>query len=96
MAADTGPIGGNLSHEFIILADTGESKIYTDKRIFDVDSSSTLLEQNSLKKLRQEFEKFYSVTDEKFNKEEFEKAVPEEFRVNTKGIEVGHIFLFWR
>ena len=36
MAADTGPIGGNLSHEFVILADTGESKIYTDKRIFDV------------------------------------------------------------
>ena len=36
MAADTGPIGGNLSHEFIILADTGESKIYTDRRIFDV------------------------------------------------------------
>ena len=94
MAADTGPIGGNLSHEFIILADTGESKIYTDKRIFDVDSSSTLIEQNSLKKLRQEFEKFYSVTDEKFNKEEFENAVPEEFRVNTKGIEVGHIFYF--
>ena len=94
MAADTGPIGGNLSHEFIILADTGESKIYTDKRIFDVDSSSTLIEQNSLKKLRQEFEKFYSVTDEKFNKEEFEKVVPEEFRLNTKGIEVGHIFYF--
>ena len=38
MAADTGPIGGNLSHEFIILADTGESKIYTDKRIFNVNS----------------------------------------------------------
>jgi len=94
MAADTGPIGGNLSHEFIILADTGESKIYTDKRLFDVDSSSTLIEQTSLKKLRQQFEKFYSVTDEKFNKEEFEKAVPEEFRVNTKGIEVGHIFYF--
>ena len=37
MAADTGPIGGNLSHEFIILAETGESKIYTDKRIFDVN-----------------------------------------------------------
>ena len=39
--ADTGPIGGNLSHEFIILADTGESKIYTDRRIFEVDSSNT-------------------------------------------------------
>ncbi len=94
MAADTGPIGGNLSHEFIILADTGESKIYTDKRIFDVNSSSTLLEKNPLTDLRQQYEKFYSVTDEKFDQKEFEKVVPEEFRVNTKGIEVGHIFYF--
>ena len=94
MAADTGPIGGNLSHEFIILADTGESKIYTDKRIFDVDSSKTILDKDSLSTLRKQYEKFYSVTDEKFNKDEFEKSVPEEFRVNTKGIEVGHIFYF--
>ena len=94
MAADTGPIGGNLSHEFIILADTGESKIYTDKRIFEVDSSSTKLEKSSLNKLRNNYQKFYAVTDEKFNKEEFENKVPNEFRVNTKGIEVGHIFYF--
>ncbi len=94
MAADTGPIGGNLSHEFIILADTGESKIYTDKRIFDVDSSKTILDKVSLNILRNQYEKFYSVTDEKFNKDEFEKSVTEEFRVNTKGIEVGHIFYF--
>ena len=94
MAADTGPIGGNLSHEFIILADTGESKIYTDKRIFDVDSSKTILDKESLDILRKQYEKFYSVTDEKFNKDEFEKSVAEEYRVNTKGIEVGHIFYF--
>ena len=94
MAADTGPIGGNLSHDFIILADTGESKIYTDKRIFDVDSSKTILDKESLGVLRKQYEKFYSVTDEKFNKDEFEKSVAEEYRVNTKGIEVGHIFYF--
>ena len=94
MAADTGPIGGNLSHEFIILADTGESKIYTDKRIFDVNSDKTKLEKNSLNELRLNYEKFYSVTDEKFNKSEFEKNVPQEFRLQTKGIEVGHIFYF--
>ena len=94
MAADTGPIGGNLSHEFIILAETGESKIYTDKRIFDVDYASTLLENTSLAKLRNDYEKFYSVTDEKFNKDDFENKVPNEYRVNTKGIEVGHIFYF--
>ena len=94
MAADTGPIGGNLSHEFIILAETGESKIYTDKRIFDVNSDNTKLEKSSLNELREKYEKFYAVTDEKFNKNEFEKNVSEEFRLQTKGIEVGHIFYF--
>ena len=94
MAADTGPIGGNLSHEFIILADTGESKIFTDKRIFDLSSEGTDLEKSSLEKMRKTYEQFYSVTDEKFNKDEFEKMVTEENRLITKGIEVGHIFYF--
>ena len=94
MAADTGPIGGNLSHEFVILAETGESKIFTDKRIFDVTSKNTKLEKQSLKNLRENFEKYYAVTDEKFNEKEFNHKVPEEFRLNTKGIEVGHIFYF--
>ena len=94
MAADTGPIGGNLSHEFIILADTGESKIFTDKRIFDLTSEGTNLEKSSLEQMRKKYEQFYSVTDEKFNKEEFEKMVFEKNRLITKGIEVGHIFYF--
>ena len=94
MSADTGPIGGNLSHEFIILAETGESKIYTDKRIFEVNTNKTKLEKNSLNEMRKKYEKYYAVTDEKFNKHEFEKNVSEQFRLNTKGIEVGHIFYF--
>ena len=94
MAADTGPIGGNLSHEFIILADTGESKIFTDKRIFDLTSEGTNLEKSSLELMRKKYEQFYSVTDEKFNKDEFEKMVSEQNRLTTKGIEVGHIFYF--
>ena len=94
MAADTGPIGGNLSHEFIILAETGESKIFTDKRIFEVDSSKTTIDKNSLINLRKDFEKYYAVTDEKFSKDEFENNVLEENRLQTKGIEVGHIFYF--
>ena len=94
MAADTGPIGGNLSHEFIILAETGESKIFTDKRIFDLNNNDSKLEKKSLEDLRKRYEKFYSVTDEKFNKEKFEKKVLEENRLITKGIEVGHIFYF--
>ena len=94
MAADTGPIGGNLSHEFIILAETGESKIFTDKRIFDVETGDIEVEKKSLENLRKKYEQFYSVTDEKFNKEEFEKTVDEDNRLITKGIEVGHIFYF--
>ena len=94
MAADTGPIGGNLSHEFVILADTGESKIFTDKRIFDLDNKDSTIDKESLKNLRKKYEQFYSVTDEKFNKNDFEKEVSEENRLITKGIEVGHIFYF--
>jgi prolyl-tRNA synthetase len=94
MAADTGPIGGNLSHEFIILADTGESKIFTDKRIFELNSDGSVIDKESLNELRKKYEQFYSVTDEKFSKEEFEKEVKEENRLITKGIEVGHIFYF--
>ena len=94
MAADTGPIGGSLSHEFVILADTGESKIFTDKRIFDLTSEGTELEKSSLESLRKKYEQYYSVTDEKFNKDQFEKMVTEENRLITKGIEVGHIFYF--
>jgi len=94
MAADTGPIGGNLSHEFIILADTGESKIFTDKRIFNLNSVGTKVEKKSLEELRKKYQQFYAVTDEKFNKNEFEEKVSEENRLITKGIEVGHIFYF--
>ena len=94
MAADTGPIGGNLSHEFIILAETGESKIFSDKRIFEVNYDSTTLEKDSLDDLRKRYEAFYSVTDEKFDKKEFENKVTKENRLITKGIEVGHIFYF--
>ncbi len=94
MAADTGPIGGNLSHEFVILADTGESKIFTDKAIFKVNNDDTKIEKKSLEDLRKKYEKFYAVTDEKFDKKEFEEKVKEENRLITKGIEVGHIFYF--
>ena len=58
MAADTGPIGGNLSHEFIILADTGESKIYTDKRIFEVNNKDAKVEKNSLKNIKKNIKNF--------------------------------------
>ena len=94
MAADTGPIGGNISHEFVVLAETGESKIYTDKNIFEVDHTDCYLEKESLEDLRKKFDNYYAVTDEKYNKIEFDKLVRKENQIETKGIEVGHIFYF--
>ena len=94
MAADTGPIGGDLSHEFIILAETGESKIYADKNIFEIDLNKYKFNDHSLQKMREDFSNIYAVTDEKFNKDKFDKEVKKENQVITKGIEVGHIFYF--
>ena len=94
MARDTGPIGGDLSHEFIILAETGESKIYADKNIFEIDLLQYKLNDASLKKMRDDFTKIYAVTDEKYKKEDFDKNVKKENQMTTKGIEVGHIFYF--
>ncbi len=94
MAADTGPIGGELSHEFVILAETGESKIYADKNIFQIDFSQYHFEEKSLKKMREDFSKIYAVTDEKYEKDEFDKNVNKENQMVTRGIEVGHIFYF--
>ena len=94
MAADTGPIGGDLSHEFVILADTGESDIYADKKIFEIDPNQYKSDDISLKKMREDFTKIYAVTDEKFKKEDFNKFVENKNQIITKGIEVGHIFYF--
>ena len=94
MAADTGPIGGDLSHEFIILAETGESQIYTDKRIFEIDLSKYEFTNNSLSQMRKDFSNFYAVTDEKFDEKKFNETVNKNNQIRTKGIEVGHIFYF--
>ena len=92
MAADTGPIGGDLSHEFIVLADTGESEIYADKKIFEIDLNKYSGTEVSLQKMREDYAKIYSVTDDKFNEKEFNEKVKKENQLKTKGIEVGHIF----
>ena len=94
MAADTGPIGGDLSHEFVILAETGESQIFADKNIFEINLNQYEFNDSSLKKMREDFSQIYAVTDEKFKKEDFNEKVKRENQVITKGIEVGHIFYF--
>ena len=78
MAADTGPIGGDLSHEFVILAETGESQIYADKNIFEINLNQYEFNNSSLKKMREDFSQIYAVTDEKFKKEDFNEKVKRE------------------
>ena len=94
MAADTGPIGGELSHEFIILADTGESNVYTDKNIFDINTDKYSFDEKSLEKMRNDFSSCYAVTDEKFNENDFDLKVKKNNQISAKVIEVGHIFYF--
>ena len=94
MAADTGPIGGDLSHEFIILAETGESQIYADKKIFEIDLNKYEFEDTSLAQMRKDFTDVYAVTDEKYNEKKFNVSVDKKDQIKTKGIEVGHIFYF--
>ncbi len=94
MAADTGPIGGDLSHEFIIIAETGESKIYTDKSIFKIDLNNYSFSSASLEKMVNDYSSVYAVTDDKFKKDDFDKKVSKQNQIITKGIEVGHIFYF--
>ena len=94
MAADTGPIGGDLSHEFVILAETGESQIFADKRIFEIDLNKYDFTDDSLSKVRKDFTSFYAVTDEKFSEKKFNEQVDNKNQIKTKGIEVGHIFYF--
>jgi prolyl-tRNA synthetase len=94
MAADTGPIGGDLSHEFIILADTGESQIFTSKKILDLKISDFENDSKSLAKMVKSYTGIYSATDEKFNQSDFDKSVEKKDQLITRGIEVGHIFYF--
>ena len=70
MSADTGPIGGDLSHEFIILAETGESQIYADKKIFEINLDRYSFSDESLQKMREDFSSVYAVTDEKYKEKE--------------------------
>ena len=94
MAADTGPIGGDLSHEFVILAETGESQIYADKDIFEINLNKYKLSDESLEKMRDDFAKIYAVTDEKLKSQNLMKKLKRQNQIVTKGIEVGHIFYF--
>ena len=94
MEAESGPIGGNLSHEFIILANTGESKVYIDKRILDLEIPEQVDYHNDAKNIVEEWTKYYSVTDDMYDQGIYENKVSKENRMEMRGIEVGHVFFF--
>jgi prolyl-tRNA synthetase len=93
MAADSGPIGGDMSHEFIILAETGESEVYYHKDWLDVDVLSQDIDiDGDLQPIVDSFLSRYAATDEKHDPSTC--PVPEADLITTRGIEVGHIFYF--
>lgn len=94
MKADTGPIGGDLSHEFIVLAQTGESDVFVDNEWLEFDALSMDINYNQ--PLQDQFEKLssiYAATDEMHDENGLDEDVKTNL-ISTKGIEVGHIFYF--
>ncbi len=97
MRAETGPIGGNMSHEFLILAETGESEVFFDRAFHDKDWSAFSIDyddREAVAAVVDEFTSMYAATEEMHDAARFEEQVPQERRVSGRGIEVGHIFFF--
>jgi prolyl-tRNA synthetase len=93
MKADTGPIGGDLSHEFIIIADTGESEVYLEKELLDYKGFIDDVDYDSnLQNIVDKYTSFYAATDEKHDAKAYDKDLNN--LIKAKGIEVGHIFHF--
>ena len=93
MAADSGPIGGDMSHEFLILADTGESKVFCHKDILSFDLPNDNIDYNEdFQPIVDKWTELYAATDEKHNLSQ-ESLLAEDL-VSARGIEVGHIFYF--
>jgi prolyl-tRNA synthetase len=96
MRAETGPIGGEDSHEFLILADTGESQVFFDRDFYDMDWTEFTIDYDDVAavgKLVADFTSKYAATDDKHEAAQFEK-LPADRRLSGRGIEVGHIFFF--
>ena len=95
MRAESGPIGGDMSHEFIIMADTGESQVFCHADCFDYNVLEELVDyQSDLEPLVSRWTDLYAATDEQHDSSEFERSVPPDKRCEARGIEVGHIFYF--
>jgi prolyl-tRNA synthetase len=96
MLADTGPIGGDLSHEFIILASTGESEVYCHRDYLGLEVPAPDIEFGDVTVLAaivKAWTTLYAATSEKHDPAGF-AALPQDRQVAARGIEVGHIFYF--
>ncbi len=95
MEAETGPIGGNLSHEFLILADTGESEVFCHRDYIDFEPPSADVDYDGdLEPIVKQWTSLYAATDDKHDPDRFAAEVPADRQVSARGIEVGHIFYF--
>ncbi len=97
MRAETGPIGGNLSHEFIILAETGESEVYCHRDYLDFAIPAEDVDFDDaagLKAIVDKWTSLYAATSDMHEPDRYGQDVPEADRVSARGIEVGHIFYF--
>jgi prolyl-tRNA synthetase len=96
MRADTGPIGGDLSHEFIVLADTGESEVFCNRAYLDMavpGADVDFSDDAALASIVGQWTTPYAATDEMHDEAEWSKT-PDADRLSARGIEVGHIFHF--
>jgi len=95
MRAETGPIGGDLSHEFIVLAETGESTVYCDKRVLDLPVPPASVDyQGDLTPILDQWTSIYAATEDVHEAARYEKEVQPDDRMETRGIEVGQVFYF--
>ena len=95
MRAETGPIGGDLSHEFIILAETGESGVFCNRDVLDLPVPGEDVDYDGdLAPIIRPWTSLYAATEDVHDAARFEHEVPQEKRVHTRGIEVGQIFYF--
>jgi prolyl-tRNA synthetase len=95
MRAETGPIGGDLSHEFIILAQTGESAVFCSRDVLDLPVPGADVDYDSdLTPIIRAWTQPYAATEDVHDAARFEREVPADKRVQARGIEVGQIFYF--
>lgn len=95
MAAESGPIGGDMSHEFIILASTGESEVFCDSSLLDLPIPGEEVDfSGDLQPIVDAWLAAYAATDEKHDPARFAAEIPKERQLSARGIEVGHIFHF--